>query len=497
MIKKHYGEKMMHLCRSLFPTILEKQGLLYSIITKRFYPSKFLYEDIINNNLQDNFYSIIFSQYEKMISKNEDNCNRCKTKNKTPSELLKEKGYTLFQCNSEDDIKSFKKYYSQGEELCTFNGGRLNNFFVFFAIKDNVDEIRRENFKKPKRQDKYGTSVLSIQFSRGSVNNVSIKNRYNHTVSDPDATFSNNLDNIIEGLTDSFIKTYNLNIDIDLYNVEMPGYVIANDGRYYKYNYEYANYYMCPDNIIIKDYTPIYYDKSRYIFFDKYVLDMHNKKINTFYNETDSFINSVGKINKVELVKNEDRKKRKIIINNNTIIIINTKAELLEYYNSDMTKMDKYFLENNKTLEVLYTPNVIDISYGCLKKNENLKIINCDSVEEIGNDFLMMNREIKKIALPKVRKIGDNFMYYNDNIEYIYLPNLEDVGYNFIFYCYSLRHLYLPNLRTIGSKYAVTNKYVQDYIKLVINSDDSTEIYQSGFIKTLKIMANNNNKLNN
>ena len=28
LIKKYYGENMMHLCRKLFPTILEKKGLL-------------------------------------------------------------------------------------------------------------------------------------------------------------------------------------------------------------------------------------------------------------------------------------------------------------------------------------------------------------------------------------------------------------------------------------------------------------------------------------
>ena len=26
LIKKHYGEKMAHLCRDLFPTLLEEEG---------------------------------------------------------------------------------------------------------------------------------------------------------------------------------------------------------------------------------------------------------------------------------------------------------------------------------------------------------------------------------------------------------------------------------------------------------------------------------------
>lgn len=32
MIKKYYGEDMAHLCRELFPTLLEKEGLLLNLI---------------------------------------------------------------------------------------------------------------------------------------------------------------------------------------------------------------------------------------------------------------------------------------------------------------------------------------------------------------------------------------------------------------------------------------------------------------------------------
>ena len=38
-----------------------------------------------------------------------------------------------------------------------------------------MDEIKREDFTEPMRQDKYGTSVISIQFTRGDINTLSIK----------------------------------------------------------------------------------------------------------------------------------------------------------------------------------------------------------------------------------------------------------------------------------------------------------------------------------
>lgn len=32
IIKKYYGEKMSHLCRTLFPTILEEKGVITTFI---------------------------------------------------------------------------------------------------------------------------------------------------------------------------------------------------------------------------------------------------------------------------------------------------------------------------------------------------------------------------------------------------------------------------------------------------------------------------------
>ena len=42
-IKKHFGEEMWHFCRATFPTILEKEGELYSILSGLFAPSHNLY----------------------------------------------------------------------------------------------------------------------------------------------------------------------------------------------------------------------------------------------------------------------------------------------------------------------------------------------------------------------------------------------------------------------------------------------------------------------
>ena len=169
---------MSHLCKKLFSTILETEGLLSKIIMDNFNESHDLYIDLLNNNMIDKFKNFIYSKYEKIINKPK---------------------YNLVECTTESDIEKFRKYYAVGEELCTFGDkDRLKRCRVFFAVKKNVDEIKRENFKEPKREDEYGTSVISIQFTKDGTNTLSIKNRYNHRVNNPDATYKNNLDNIIE-----------------------------------------------------------------------------------------------------------------------------------------------------------------------------------------------------------------------------------------------------------------------------------------------------------
>ena len=49
LIKNKYGEKMMHLCRELFPSLLEKPGLLSTIMLEHFAENKFLYNDLVNS----------------------------------------------------------------------------------------------------------------------------------------------------------------------------------------------------------------------------------------------------------------------------------------------------------------------------------------------------------------------------------------------------------------------------------------------------------------
>jgi hypothetical protein len=128
-----------------------------------------------------------------------------------PFVLLDRAGYEAFYADTLKKQNSIKSYFKKGELLCTFNDrARFKDYHIIHAIKKNADEIRREDFKgREKREDEYGTSVISIQMLK-SGGFISIKNRYNHTVPACDNTFNSNPDNIIYGLSAALKTHFNL-----------------------------------------------------------------------------------------------------------------------------------------------------------------------------------------------------------------------------------------------------------------------------------------------
>ena len=423
VIKKLYGEKMSHLCRELFPTLLEEPGYLSGLIQEKFEPSKLLYEDLIINGLKELFKNFIYS-FSDITDENKD-------VTKTPSELLSEAGYDLYECKSEEDIQSFKKYYAPGEELCTFSGGRLNRCHVFFAVKKGADKLKRKSFSNPRRQDVYGTSVISIQFSRGECNTISIKNRYNHTVENPDATFSNNLDNIILGLTDSFEKEYGFNLSHNRSGFEIPGYVKVK-GKYYKYNYELDNIYYCPNNIIIDNFEVKndYQQMERFIIVDYFIIDLQEKKIFPYKDKipdpicsrfstthmfgTDPFFKYFKEIKDIKVIKNKTNTNKTIFIYTKykepIEIEINKANQMIRYKNNHIRKLPDKYLYYNRYLKVLELNNVVKIGRNCLYINKTLEIISLKNIYEIGKNFLYWNKSIKQAIFPKNFFINDGFL---------------------------------------------------------------------------------------
>ena len=459
-IKKKYGEAMAHLCRELFPTLLETEGVLLGILTSKFNESKFLCKDIIEAKKEEEFKNFIYS----FIDVEKGNKPQV---NKTPAELLGEAGYDFYECHSEEDIQSFRKYYYTNEELCTFRGGRLDSCHVFFAVKKNVTEVKRENFSNPTRQDEYGTSVISIQFSRDEKNYLSIKNRYNHAVNNPDATFSNNLDNIIPGLSESFAREYNFNIsDENKDSFELPNYTMADDGKLYKYNMEIDNTYYCPNNIIIKNGKVNQFDKSKCLLIDYFLINLEQDilDIYPYIGIEDSFIDYFTDIKKIEII-NQDESKDIIITNKKgeqVIIKINKLSQIIEYNNSYLTTVGDNFLSGNNTLQEINLPNLTTAGDNFLHSTYALQKISFPELTTVGNKFFHFNNTLPEINLPKLTIAGDDFLSYNDALQEINFPELTTVGNNFLCNNHILQKVNLPLVTTIGNGFLSCSEALQE-----------------------------------
>lgn len=459
IIKKKYGENMMHLCRKLFSTILDNHpGVLAEIMLETFESNHYLYNDIVSNSLETAFKDYIYNIYSKLIYVEED----VKKEVDDPVTLMRRAGYTLYECQTEQEVQEFKKYYEPGEELCTFTyGGRLRSCYVYFAVKDNVDEIKRADFLKPDRQDEYGTSVISIQFTRDNMHMLSIKNRYNHTVSNPDATFGNNLDNIIPGLTQSFEEYYGMkqNCLIPI-TLDIPGYVRNNEGKYYKYNYEINNIYYCPNNVIIDCFNTNVYPKEKYLVADYFVIDLVNKKIISYTDDT--FPSTIGEIKSIEIKNDNERKIVKIMPEEGEEIeiILDKLNRIIGLKNNNVRTISQGFMKYNRILKELSLEKVVTIGSDFLPENCLVRELSLPQAMVIGDNF-MMNSRISNIYIPHVKLIGDNFMKLNCFLMKIDIPEVKKIGNNFLEHSSALKQISLPNVLEIGNQFLQGNNLLQ------------------------------------
>ena len=459
-IKKKYGEKMMHYCRECFPTILNVPGKLVEILNTHFYCVKdSLYNDIKENHKESEFNDFVYSNAGL---KNEYDIRDV---SKTPKELLDDAGYDLFECKTVEEVNSFKKYFILGEQLCTFldPASRLENKYVFFAVKKNILDIKREDFLIPDRQDEYGTSVISIQFTRDKNNHLSIKNRYNEVVNNPDSTFDNNLDNIIPGLTMSFYKAYGIREIYDENSeFQMENY-ISIDGEYYKYNYKLNDIYYCTNNIIVLNGKVIKYDPEKYIIMDYFIIDLVNKKVDVFDNKLrDSFSEVIGKIKNIEIVRGEKDKKVYITNEEDNIfeLTLSFDNKLIGIKNNRIDKLPNRFLISGEYLKNMEFSNVREIGNDVLYANTDLEYFNLSKAEVIGNYFLANNIKLTNIDLNKTIMIGDDFLKRNIIVESINFDSLQRVGNSFMFSNKGLSSIVLPNLSYAGKCFFKLNDKV-------------------------------------
>ena len=463
-IKKIYGEKFKNLCRDMFPIILEQEGTLLNILEKRFsHNCNSLYESLTENGLESEFKELIYSEFDLKREKEEQ------VEERTPYEILDEAGYNLYECKTEDDIQSFRKYYARNEVLCTiYNGGRLNTRDCFFAVRKDVDKIERENFTNPKKEDEYSTSVLGIQFTRDARCTVDIISRYNHTVSNPNCTLGNNLDRLAPGLSQSFAnllkeRGLNFNNSQTKTGFEIPGYTFAGDGKYYKYNMEVNGTYYCPNNIIIENGVPreaIPLDRGMVI--DNFCIDFKNKEIKLLDNQIeDSFEDDLQDIEKMEVEKSEnDGKVIKVYLSNKdepVVIGVDKDNQIIKYENQYI-EVSYGFLWSNTALAELNLPKLQRAGDNFLRCNIALKKLNLPELQKAGAFFLRNNITLTELNLPKLQQIRDFSLWSNTALAELNLPKLQEVGSYFLANNRVLTELNLPKLQEVRSHFLANNR---------------------------------------
>ncbi len=521
LIKRKYGEDMMHICRDNLGKILEVEGLLPTLLTKHFHAYREFGKELIEQDKQEDF--ILFMLSKANIKDEEVYLDM----GKSAKQLFAEAGYILYpECKTEEDIQAFRHFYRRddrkiptyrqgfmpllddGEELCTFRGGRLETCRVWFAVKKNVHEIKREFFKQPERQDEYGTSVISIQFTKGEKVRLSIKNRYNHSVTMPDNTFNNNLERIAKGLTVAFEKDFGVrdNIkDCSGFNLELENFVLASDGKYYPYNYEINNVYYCPNNIIIDNFE-VKRLPNHQMLVDYLIVDCKNKTIKLYDNKiNENFTQCLE--NKIKSIYAEKNGKIRFVCTDNSEVImgINKKGQLITFEANSIKECGDSFLRNNKYLTQIYMnalkscgkdflrlnpgledvgllslqkcsdafmcyskntqsiflPNLVECGNDFMRYNESLEELDLPKLKNCGSSFLYFNNSLKEVRLPKLCQCGDFFVGYNSMIESLFLPSLNQCGERFMFNNISLKKLSLPNLKTCGNEFFLSNNNIK------------------------------------
>ena len=452
IIKSKYGEKMAQLCRTLFPEILDVDGLLPKVLMDTFYPSRDVYNAIMYNDLKEQFKDLIFfkSGIDEVVKKEV-------ATDKTPFELMEEEGYTLYECYTYEDILEFKKYYSYGEILCTFDDPqRIDECHVFFAVKNNVDEIKREDFINPQREDEYSLSVVSIQFNRENFR-VSIKSRYNHTVKNPDATYGNDLDKLAKGLKYSFEKVYGFKRKIDVSEDDFwedYNFVKADDGRFYLFNhFDFLNdIYICPNNMIIKNGIPKQLPPEKFTIIDsQYILDLRTGQMWNYDGKNDSFLDTIQNVESYKMEKVEGGKKITYTVKDgeDIEIVINKNNNIVKYKNNNIIEIGDRFLFSNEELEELEIKNVIKIGDDFCHYNNGLKELELDNVLQIGDYALTSNTVMEKFKADKLIKVGDDFLCKDFALRFLNLPNLEKLSEGCFYQCENLEVLYAFKLKKI------------------------------------------------
>jgi hypothetical protein len=284
VLQKRFGERFVKgnlmegggytggAARELLAGFMDRPGFADEL--KRLIPGKHGALQLLKDN-----HAYIQATLEQLYK---DDPNHERAPAKDPYETARSVGYELtgpFTSTSEFvpyDKLDFPPGKLGQERLCTFSnpGERLRDYHILWLRRnevadilpadkltaDNLNDVWKTYLKtigrynqesdsydlaglRPTRDDPYGTSSMSVQISRSGTH-VSIKNRYNHTVSSPDNTLDSDLDHVAYGLKRAVYSSVGREDLMDKTSVALAeGYCADNDDGIHHYEYEEDNVY--------------------------------------------------------------------------------------------------------------------------------------------------------------------------------------------------------------------------------------------------------------
>lgn len=327
-----------------------------------------------------------------------------------------------------------------GELLCTiyqnldYGAKRFNDYYVIHAVKKEVlgdDKLPESQWhikpsRYPQREDEYGRSVISIQIAKTG-GFISIKNRYNHTVIDPDNTFDSNPDNIIQGLSNS-LKSH-FNVEFTSTNTPLPQKFRFVNDRVIRYNFERNNVYIGPDYYFSgSDITKLNNDYE--LILDYNILDIRTGKVRSLWQdqfgydkETLSLLNGLFEHKKIKIQTN---KNQKIIFADGVHVATVENGQIVELNLQDITELDDNVLSGNEAIKKLIAPKLQKTGKDFLTCNEALTELDLPELVSMGSYSLRDVRTLISIKLPKAKSIGHLWIPAQHDLKELYVPELPD-----------------------------------------------------------------------
>lgn len=384
-----------------------------------------------------------------------------------PFVLLDRAGYEAFTADTLDKQNSIKGYFKPGELLCTFNDkSRYERYYIVHAVKKDVDQIRREDFKgQEKREDTYGTSVISIQMAKKG-GFISIKNRYNHTVPGCDNTFGSNPDNIIPGLS-AALKAH---FDVDFTaGPDLPhDYTLAGD-RLFKYHEEANNIYY-GDQAWLKDGKIHEIDRNRYALFGPFLYDSQTKTLEAIDPDLkDNFAEDFNKIYGGRKALRVD-KGGNLMFGDDTLIGAK-RSRITSLYLPGMKTLSDDSLVHVRHLKHLEAPDLEIIGNRCFTDATSLTHVDMPLLTAMGDECIYIANHLTHVDMPSLKVMGDECINFVDNLTHVDMPSLTDMGNECFFSANSLTHINMPSLINMGYK---CFDHAPDHIKALYREKSSS-----------------------